>query len=114
MHSKKSVRFVLLLDQERETARRSATQLAGDDAYVLMARTPAAALEFARQYKPSHVVIDQRYSYFDGKFLPELLLEFSPDTEVVLVSEESPRALGQNAWKRNQQARWGHHPEPRQ
>jgi len=98
MHSKKAVRFVLLLDQERQTARHSATRLAGEDAYVLMARTPAAALEFARQYQPSHVVIDQSYTDFDGKFLPELLLEFSPDTEVVLISDESaPAALGQGA-----------------
>jgi len=97
MHRKKQARFVLLLDQDRETARHSVTELAGEDAYVLMAHTPAAALEFARQYKPSHVVIDQSYIYFDGKFLPELLLEFSPDTEVVMVSHESVQALGQDA-----------------
>ena len=98
MHMNRAVRFVLLLDQQRATARQSATQLAGEDAYVLMARTPAAALEFARQYQPSHVVIDQSYSYFDGKFLPELILEFSPDTEVVLVSDESDQAArGQGA-----------------
>lgn len=87
MHMKKSARFVLLLDPERDTARNSATQLAGQDACVLMARTPAAAIEFARQYKPSHVVIDESYSFIDGKFLPEVLLEFSPETEVVLVSD---------------------------
>ncbi|HWC19614.1 MAG TPA: hypothetical protein VG498_21555 [Terriglobales bacterium] len=95
---KKAIRFVLLLDQEGNAVRRSATELAGQDGYVLVAHTPGAALEFVRQYHPSHVVMDQGYVHFEAKFLPDLLLEYSPETEIVLISNEGePASLGRGA-----------------
>lgn len=52
MHMSKVARFVLVLDHDRAAARSSAARLAGEDRHALIARTPAAALEFARQYRP--------------------------------------------------------------
>lgn len=98
MHMRKSARFVLLLDGDCDAARRSAIDLAGEEGYVLIARTPASALEFARQYKPSHAVVTRTHADFNGKSLQELLSEYSPETQIVQISsEDSDLALGQGA-----------------
>lgn len=97
MHMKKAARFVLLLDADSAAMRKSATNLAGNDGYVLIARSPAAAIEFAKQYKPASAIIAKSQTAMDGKTLQDLLRGFSPETEVVLVSDEKTRAVGESA-----------------
>jgi ActR/RegA family two-component response regulator len=98
MHMKKTAKFVLLLDADSATIRQSATNLAGSDGYVLIARSPAAAVEFAKQYKPAYAVVAKSQTAMDGTALQDLLLEFSPETEIVLISsEEAQAAVGQSA-----------------
>jgi ActR/RegA family two-component response regulator len=94
---KRAAKFVLLLDHDSPDARRTAMELAGEEGYVLIARSPSAAVEFAKQYRPTHAIVAESYSHIDGKFLPELIIEFSPETEVILISERGfTRAMGRS------------------
>lgn len=83
----KSKRFVLLLERETNGLRNMALDVAGEEASVLIAHNVEAALDFAKHYKPTHALIAESYAEHQGKFVPALLLEFSPETEVVVVSE---------------------------
>jgi len=97
MQMKKTAKFVLLLDSDSTAIRHSAMELAGSDGYLLIARTPAAAVEFAKQYKPAYVVL-AREGVVEEKSLQDLLLKFSPETEMVVLSDqERARAMGQEA-----------------
>lgn len=96
MHMKKTAKFVLLLDSDSTAIRESAMELAGIDGYLLIARTPAAVVEFAKQYKPAYAVLPKTCAAAEEKSLQNLLLEFSPETEIVLLKDqESIRAMGQ-------------------
>ena len=96
MQMKKTAKFVLLLDSDSTAIRHSAMELAGSDGYLLIARTPAAAVEFAKQYKPAYFVLAREG--VEEKSLQDLLLEFSPETEMVVLSDqERARAMGQGA-----------------
>lgn len=101
MNLKKTERFVLLIHHDSDRVRKTALDLAGEDGYVLIARSATAAVELAKRYKPSHAVVAESSASLDGKALPTLLAEFSPDTEIVLVSEEQVgrniKAEGQTA-----------------
>lgn len=95
---KKTAKFVLLLDSDSTAIRDSAMELAGADARLLIARTPAAAVEFAKQYKPAYAVLPKTRAVAAEKSLQDLLLEFSPETEIVLLpDQESVRAVGEGA-----------------
>jgi ActR/RegA family two-component response regulator len=96
MHMKKTAKFVLLLESDSTAIRESAMELAGIDGYLLIARTPAAAVEFAKQYKPAYAVLPKKCAAAEEKSLQDLLLQFSPETEIVLLKDqESIRAMGQ-------------------
>ena len=96
MHMKKTAKFVLLLDSGSTAIRHSAMELAGGDGSLLIARAPAAAVEFAKQYKPAYAVLPKTLTAAEQKSLQDLLLEFSPETEIVLLRHpESLRAMGQ-------------------
>lgn len=96
MHMKKTARFVLLLDSDSKVIRHSAMELAGEDGCLLIARSAAAAVEFAKQYKPAYLLLPRTHAAAEEKSLQDLLLEFSPETEIVVVSdEECARALEQ-------------------
>ena len=96
MHMKKTAKFVLLLDSDSTAIRHSAMELAGSDGCLLIARTPAAAIDFAKQYKPAYVVLPKERAAVEETSLQNLLLEFSPETEIVVLSDaECVRALGQ-------------------
>ncbi len=98
MHMNKTAKFVLLLDSDSTAVRDSAMELAGSDGCLLIARTPAAALEFAKQYKPAYAVVSKMPAAAEEKSLQDLLLEFSPETEVVLLPRQEPvRAVGEGA-----------------
>ena len=98
MHMKKTAKFVLLLDGDSTAIRHSAMELAGSDGYLLIARTPAAAVEFAKQYKPAYFVLPRTREGGEETSLRDLLLEFSPETEIVVLSDqECVRAVGQGA-----------------
>jgi DNA-binding NarL/FixJ family response regulator len=98
MHMKKTAKFVLLLDSDSTAIRHSAMELAGADGCLLIARTPAAAVDFAKQYKPAHVVLPKEHAAMEETALQNLLLEFSPETEIVVLSDEDcARSLGQGA-----------------
>lgn len=96
MHMKKTAKFVLLLDSDSSAIRHSAMELAGTDGCLLIARTAAAAVEFAKQYKPAYLVLPKTRAAAEENSLQDLLLEFSPETEIVVLSDaESLRAMGQ-------------------
>jgi hypothetical protein len=68
----------------------------------LVANKAESALEFAEQHQPAHIVIPQSQANVNGKFVPEVLLEFSPQAEIVLFCDNDfPRfathLLGQGA-----------------
>lgn len=88
MHMKKTAKFVLLLDHDSSAIRHSAMKLAGNGGCLLIARTPAAAVEFAKQYKPAYVVLPKTPAAAEEKSVQDLLLEFSPETEIVVLSDE--------------------------
>lgn len=88
MTSQKSKRFVLLLEREATDVRQEALDIAGEEGALLIARTVESALEFAHHYKPTHAVMPESQTFHEGKFLPALLLEFSPDTEVTVLAED--------------------------
>ncbi len=92
MHMKKTAKFVLLLESDSIALQDSAIKLAGSDAYLLVARTPAAAIEFARQYKPSYLIVSKSQAAMEGSELQNLLVEFSPDTELVPISDQETLA----------------------
>lgn len=79
---------MLLLDPEMATARQAALDIAGDEGALLIAHSVEAALNFAKHYKPAHALISESRSHHEGKFLPALILEFSPQTEVLILSED--------------------------
>jgi hypothetical protein len=81
-------RFVLLLDCEANSVPQAVLEIAGEHGALLIARTVESALEFAQQYKPTHAVMPESQAFHEGKFLPALLLEFSPDTEVTVLAED--------------------------
>lgn len=85
MQMKKIQKFVLLIDCDCEEAQRTAIELAGADGYVLVARKAESAFEFAKQHQPSHIVIPQSQANLDSKVLPQVILEFSPEAEIVVV-----------------------------
>ena len=87
MTTQKAKRFVLLIDQAASHLRRTALDIAGDDGAVLIAHTVESALNFAKNHKPSHALVLESQTQHEGKFLPALLLEFSPHTEVMIVGE---------------------------
>ena len=87
MTANKSKRFVLLLERETNGLRNMALEVAGEDASVLIAHNVEAALDFAKNYKPSHALIAESQTDHQGEFVPALLLEFSPETEVMIVSD---------------------------
>jgi ActR/RegA family two-component response regulator len=87
--TEKGKRFVLLLDPEMATARQAALDIAGDEGALLIAHSVEAALNFAKRYKPTYALVSESRSHHEGKFLPALILEFSPETEVVILSEDS-------------------------
>jgi hypothetical protein len=101
MHLKQRERFVLLIDYDCEEARRTAIDLVGSEGHLLVANKAESAFEFAKQHQPAHIVIPQSRTNVDGRFLPEVLLEFSPQAEIVLVCDDvipaSSLALGQGA-----------------
>jgi ActR/RegA family two-component response regulator len=86
MTANKSKRFVLLLERETNGLRDLALDVAGEEASLLIAHSVEAALDFAKHYKPSHALIAESQTDHRGKFVPALLLEFSPETEVMIVS----------------------------
>lgn len=97
MHMKKIAKFVLLLDSDSSAIRHSAMELAGTDGCLLLARTAAAAVEFAKQYKPAYLVLPKTREAAEENSLQDLLLEFSPETEIVVLSdEEYVRVMGQD------------------
>jgi len=86
MTSQKSKRFVLLLERDASDVRQAALEIAGEEGALLIARTVESAFEFAQQYKPTHALMPESQTFHEGKFLPALLLEFSPDTEVLVLA----------------------------
>jgi ActR/RegA family two-component response regulator len=97
MHMKKTAKFVLLLDSDSSAIRHSAMELAGTDGCLLIARTAAAAVEFAKQYKPAYLVLPSTRVAAEGSSLRDLLLEFSPETEIVVLSDEGgAQVMGQS------------------
>ena len=52
-----------------------------------MARKAESALEFAKQHQPSHIVIPQSQANVDSKVPPHVLLEFSPEAEIVMIGD---------------------------
>ena len=99
MPQKKRERFVLLIDYDCEEARRTAIDLVGAEGHLLVANKTESAFEFAKQHQPAHIVVPQSRANVDG--LPEVLLEFSPQAEIVLVCDDValalPLVLGQSA-----------------
>ena len=91
MTTSKGRQFVLLLDRSDQPLPRAAFELAGDDGALLIARTIEAAVELAQQYKPTHALIPRSLSQHVGKFVPDLLREFSPAIEVRIL-EDGDRA----------------------
>jgi hypothetical protein len=85
MRTEKIQKFVLLIDCDCEEAQRTAIELAGAEGYVLVARKAESAFEFAKQHQPSHIVIPQSQAAVDSKIPPQVLLEFSPEAEIVVV-----------------------------
>jgi hypothetical protein len=94
MTTQKGKRFVLLLEPEMSTARQAALDIAGDEGALLIAHSVEAALNFAKRYKPTHALVCESRSQHEGKFLPALILEFSPKTEVVILPEDSMALKG--------------------
>jgi hypothetical protein len=88
MISQEGKRFVLLLEREESDVRQAALEIVGEEGALLIARSVESALEFAQQYKPTHAVMPESRAFHEGKFLPALLLEFSPDTEVMVLAED--------------------------
>ena len=86
MHMKKIQKFVLLIGCDCEEAQRTAIELAGAEGHVLVARKAESAYEFAKQHQPSHIVIPQLQANGDSRVLPQVLLEFSPEAEIVVVN----------------------------
>ena len=93
MTANKSKRFVLLLERETNGLRNMALDVAGQEASVLIAHNVEAALDFAKHYRPSHAVVAESQTDHQGKFVPALLLEFSPETEVMIVSDSDEKQL---------------------
>ncbi len=87
MTTQKAKKFVLVVDRAADHLRRTALDIAGDDGAVLIAHTVESALSFAKNYKPSHALVIESQTQHEGKFLPALLLDFSPDTEVMIVGD---------------------------
>lgn len=86
---------MLLLEHETNSLLKAALEIAGNQGSLLVAHSVESALDFAKHYKPTHALIGEAQANQQGKFLPALLLEFSPYTEVVIVSddlESKPRA----------------------
>ena len=86
-------KFVLALEAEANGVCKTALSIAGPNGSVLIARTVESALEFAKLYKPTHAVVAQDQTLQDEKFFPLLLLEFSPETEIVILGNEASKAV---------------------
>lgn len=87
--STQNKKFVLAVENQVNGICKTALSIAGENGSVLIARTVESALEFARVYKPTHAVISQTQTMHNEKFLPSLLLEFSPETEIVILGDEA-------------------------
>lgn len=81
----------MLIDYDCEETRRTAIDLVGVEGHLLVANKAESAFEFAKQHQPAHIVVRQSQAKGDGKFLPEVLLEFSPQAEIVLVCDDEFR-----------------------
>jgi len=66
MHLKRTAKFVLLLDRYSFELRQLAMARAGEEGYLLIAHTAAAALEFAQQYRPTHAISTNRIPTLTG------------------------------------------------
>jgi hypothetical protein len=87
--STQNKKFVLAVESQVNGICKAALSIAGENGSVLIARTVESALEFARVYKPTHAVISQTQTMHNDQFLPALLLEFSPVTEIVILGGEA-------------------------
>jgi hypothetical protein len=84
------VKTILVADHHSPTIIALAEHLADDPAEyrIISARSPEMALEFARAYQPEYALVIA--SFVDATFprpLPALIVQFSPDTKVIVVAD---------------------------
>jgi DNA-binding NarL/FixJ family response regulator len=81
---------ILVADHRSPTLIALAEHLVDDPTQcrIISARSPEMALELARTYKPDYALVVA--SFVDATFprpLPELIVQFSPDTKVIVVAD---------------------------